>query len=198
MIEEIAIPEETPSKSIPFLAEKSYFLHVNQQFIKGQNPSVIVPNPFYQRENASIVLVGLWMLTYAFLAALLFVLRFGLEITWAFWLVYPLAFLGFRIPFYFIDRYGEMVNRRLAARFQREGQILEGEIIYSAGTISSWMRANRNTFIAKIGYRFETPAGRVLRRYVNEPRPDLEGVQLSAPGTPVYILYFNDDDHYLL
>lgn len=197
-LEEIPVPEETPARSVAHLRDDAFFLHYNQGFVRGQWVVVNVPNPLYQKADITIYLVGAVIGSVVLLLALIYLLYLLFNISLLGLLYFPAIFLGGYIPFYAVGRYGERVNRRIEKRFQREGQILQGEIFHSAGSVSSLMSPRRHTFVVKIGYRVETPTGKAVRRYVIEPRPDLEGVQLPAPGTPVYILYFNDDEHYLL
>jgi hypothetical protein len=84
-------------------------------------------------------------------------------------------------------------------RYTREGQILQGELRFCVASVGQHPFARGPAdFDVTIEYRFTTPDGITIHRTTKEVRNDLNGKQLPMPGTPVYVLYFNDREYYLL
>lgn len=89
--------------------------------------------------------------------------------------------------------------QKLYQRYQKEGYIVPGEILECVGSTGHLsMKYSARSFVVRVQYQFTTPNGKVIRASLTEPRADWNNVSLPAPGTPVYVLYFNDRDYYLL
>lgn len=197
-IQETPFVEETPVRHLAHIPSDAFFLHSNQGFIQGHDEAITVANPFYQHKAIDAVMLGAKIVSTLLFAALFFTIVIMLKATLLVPLFYAVLFLGIRFPHYMLDQYSKFFNRRIVKHFQREGQILQGELVHCLGSTSSILGSQKDTFIVSMGYRFRSPSGEILSQYCVEPRPDLEGLYLPKRGTPVYILYFNDDEHYLL
>lgn len=86
-------------------------------------------------------------------------------------------------------------NTRLNERAWRDGRFCTGEID-SCVSVVPW--GNARQFQVRVAYRFRTPKGIPIRRITTQNRPDLNGTQLPSPSTPVVVLYFSDEEYYLL
>lgn len=198
-IEEIPVSEETPVRYIADLRQSAFFWYsYNREFAKGRRQDVSVVNPLYQIEHITIYL---WLM---FVVILITGIVIGtvftppaLQLLWLPGYIL-LLFTSIFSPYYLVDRYGDYFNRRMSQRFLREGTIIQGELTQCTVSASTNFRPIGSTLVLKIAYRFESRFGERINGYFIEPRKDLEGRQLPSLGTPVYILYFNDDEHYLL
>jgi hypothetical protein len=103
-----------------------------------------------------------------------------------------LIVLAILIPVLVENRVNAYLNRRITDRIHREGQILQGELVAcETGRGFEWR-------FLKFFYRVTTPSGQMVQR--NFLERDLYSLRkrVPTPGTPVAVLYFSDDEHYLL
>jgi len=85
----------------------------------------------------------------------------------------------------------EVLERRKLAR---HGQRLVGEILRSSGH-----RDSDGDFMLSLGYGFRSPlTGTRMEGTNSQVRKDLEDGPLPPPGTPVHVLYLDDDVHMVL
>lgn len=89
-------------------------------------------------------------------------------------------------------------NRAVMRRFQKEGHILRGEIVLCTASTNTFILSESSAFHVKVAYQFTTPTGTVIEASHEQVRNDLNGKPLPMPETPVYVLYFNERDYYLL
>lgn len=84
-------------------------------------------------------------------------------------------------------------------RLSTEGHILSGELMRCvASMVPNPMGKGASDFYVSVEYRFLTPNGTPIHAIYKEARNDLNGTQLPVPGTPLYVLYFNDREYHLL
>lgn len=193
-LQEMPILTEEPVRYVAATHKDAFFLHYNGSFAQGQAADVVVVNPFYQRLTLlNVYYVGFWLIGVVLLLVTLGVAYYqymGL-------LIILILNLGFRMPTFLLEQYGSYRDWQLSNRFLYEGQIVEGEVLECTTAVANLHPFN-SAFILKIRYRFVTPDDEVLTGYVQEPREEFRGRPLPAPGTPVYVLYFDNQEHYLL
>jgi hypothetical protein len=89
--------------------------------------------------------------------------------------------------------------QKLYQRYQKEGYVVPGEILACVGSTGHLsLQYSTRSFVLQVQYQFTTPGGKVIRASLTEPRSDWNEAALPTPGTPVYVLYFNDREYYLL
>ena len=81
-------------------------------------------------------------------------------------------------------------------RLNREGIILEGEIIYVVGFFSEPPKPY--PYVIGVIYRFENADKQQLTGYAEARRDDLKDSELPPIGTPVAVLYADDHAHMML
>jgi hypothetical protein len=89
---------------------------------------------------------------------------------------------------------------RAGFRNRKENELLaqEGKILYGAIATCSGIR-ERSSYIINVSYSFISPeTGEKIRGRMFKTRNDLRGKPLPEPGTPVAILYRNDEHHEML
>lgn len=82
----------------------------------------------------------------------------------------------------------------LARRFQSRGQLLHGEIVYAESSPQTTFKKAK----VEIEYQFAQPSGTPVYKKIQVPPGQFDDRSLPEPHTPIYVLYFNDKDHYLL
>lgn len=170
---------------IDFPEETFFFQPHNQEaFRKPALPLEVIPYPMHLLSN-----LGGWGLVGLAFACT----SYGYATTphWIWLLVATGIILGGAFPFLRVAQRNATLNKRAMAK----SDILKGEVsscIREEGLLSS-----RPSSITTI-YLFANPAGTHIRRTTTQKRPDLKDRELPEPGTPVYLLYFNDDEYYLL
>jgi hypothetical protein len=78
-------------------------------------------------------------------------------------------------------------------RLLRDGQILDGELLACRGELDS-----EKDYQLRATYKFVTPEGRSLEGKAEAERNDWKDRSLPASGTPVAVLYLNDDHFRML
>ena len=87
---------------------------------------------------------------------------------------------------------GRGLNYSLASDFKQKGDIIEGRLV-------SFTNAhNGRPFSIEAIYDFYPTPHQRIRGTVREFRTDLAGRPDPNPGTPIYVLYFPNNAHYLL
>jgi hypothetical protein len=103
-----------------------------------------------------------------------------------------LVVLAILIPILIENRVNAYLNRRITERFRREGQILQGNLVAcDTGRGFEWR-------FLKFLYHVTTPSGQTVQRNFLERDFYSLRKRVPTPGTPVAVLYFSDDEHYLL
>jgi hypothetical protein len=87
-----------------------------------------------------------------------------------------------------------------AKRLFEEGRALRGRVVRFAGfdrpvPPSSWEGTGSCLYAVALEYSFRTPEGREVVRKESRFAEDLKGQPLPVPGTPVLVMYL-DDEHY--
>jgi hypothetical protein len=181
--------EETPVRIPAQIREDAFYYNVaNRAVLNGnvEKEFFAVPYEGWSRQRQ------LWMLAIG--VALMTVLAmFGSD----FWMAVLLMGLILSIGVHLVEKYNH--NQLITGRFKRDGYILPGEIVSAVASMSgiNWGYSTTQ-FMVEIAYQFTSPNGDLFYATIKESRPDLNGKPLPLPGTPVYVLYFNDDESYLL
>ncbi len=76
-------------------------------------------------------------------------------------------------------------NRRLV----QTGQLLKGQVVKCGG------KRSKNSYSINLAYTFQTPDGRWLKRTEKAGRNDLRASMLPSAGTPVTVLYADDQTY---
>ncbi len=101
--------------------------------------------------------------------------------------------------YYVVGRHGAAAARE---RMIREGKVLPGTVVACAArdelsaeaALGEVTRAYRVT----LEYRFTTPEGATIEAQDEHDRPDLRRAELPPPGTPVRVLYLDDQTYAVL
>lgn len=165
-----------------------FYYERNRDYLNGrQNVGVQLQNTFDSHDDITLFVIGgvavvsvVLLIALAFLRDLflfvLFQLLFGA-------LFLPRLWEGWR-------------TRKSIRRLDGDGQIVSGELVNTIASIGG--TAHKALFYVEASYRFTSPSGTLVEGRVKHPCPDLSGVALPVPGTPVYVLYFGENDFYLL
>lgn len=188
-LQEISVPSETPVRLPTHIREDAFFYKMeNRAVLNGTLAQLFFTIP-YQSWNHHRFLLVLGSMIILMIALALF--------HSSFWIVVFLLGLMVSMAFPIVDKHKR--NQHLKARFHQEGYIVQGEIVSCVASVNQFVGTfAANAFVVEVDYRFTAPDGDIFRSSITEPRPDLNGTQLPAPGTPVYVLYFNERECYLL
>lgn len=178
--------EETPVRIPTRIREDAfYYDERNCGVLNGSTHySFFVPSPKRHTPHIEAFIIGLGLGT--LVLALVGLHALGIALLF----VGALGLLGMIIsePFRW--------KKELNERFPREGYVVLGEILTCIAYIK---RAGQYAyFMVEIEYRYRAPNGDFFTSSINAQRPDLNGTQLPPPGTPVYVLYFSEQEAYLL
>jgi lysylphosphatidylglycerol synthetase-like protein (DUF2156 family) len=181
--------EETPVRLPAQIREDAFYYNAANRVVLNGNVEkefFAVPYEGWSRQRISwiVVLVVTLMILLAMLDSFL-------------WIVAPALGLVLGIGVQVVEKYNH--NQLITGRFKRDGYVLPGEIVSAVASMSgiNWGYATTQ-FVVDIAYQFTSPNGDLFHATIKESRPDLNGKPLPLPGTPVYVLYFNDDESYLL
>jgi hypothetical protein len=86
------------------------------------------------------------------------------------------------------------IDKRRFRRLWQHGILRDGEIIAA----KSKLVGRASSYYAVITYRFQTPKGHTLTGKQSRHREDLRHTGLPPVGTPIYVLYADDDTHVML
>lgn len=180
---------EAPVRYPRTIDEDAFFYYPeNETFIHQHSNVARVPNPaqLYGLDTAILLagLIGVFVV--ALLLGNLIPLPITLVLTMILWVMGHSAL---------IDYLGKRHSRAITQRFLNAGTILNGKIVSCVGTAG---RGKDTRFFVEATYEYLNPNGERREASIKTARPDLEGKQLPAPGTPVYVLYFRDGENYLL
>ena len=188
-IEEIPVVEETPVRLPTQIREDAFFyMEVNRAVVNGtrRTDTFVVPSPPIVRDRTFWTAIGFVTLT--IVLALMEV---------ELWFMAVVVGIAVAAGMSVLDE--NRRNQVMSRRFAREGYVVPGEIISAVASMrDGYWRYSTAVFIVEIVYRFTSPQGDEFRASIKEARPDLNGKPLPVPGTPVYVLFFNDDESHLL
>jgi hypothetical protein len=102
---------------------------------------------------------------------------------------------------------GYFVSRRRSAataavQLIREGQVLPGMLVACEGQEQTASEASlgetARAYAVTVDHRFTTPMGKEITDTAAHNRRDLRHTELPAPGTPLRVLYLDDQNYALL
>jgi hypothetical protein len=181
--------EESPVRLPTHIREDTFFYKAeNRAVVNGtrRTDTFAVPSPAIVRDRTFWTAIGFVVIT--IVLALM-----GFEL----WFMVAVVGIAVAAGMSILDE--NRRNQMISKRFAREGHVVPGEIISAVASMSgvTW-RHSTAVFTVEIIYRFTSPNGDEFRASIKEARPDLNGKPLPVPSTPVYVLFFNDEESYLL
>jgi hypothetical protein len=181
--------EETPVRLPTQIHEDAFYYNVaNRAVLNGNVDKEFFTVPYQGGTQQRI----LWIVALAVALMILFSMLDSVL-----WIVALLLGLVLPIGVQVVETYNH--NQLITGRFKRDGYVLPGEIVSAvASMIGINWGYGTTQFMVEIAYQFSSPNGELFHATIKESRPDLNGKPLPLPGTPVYVLYFNDDESYLL
>jgi hypothetical protein len=90
-----------------------------------------------------------------------------------------------------------------AKRLFEKGQMLQGTVVRCAGydqpfPPSTWEGTGSFVYAIRLEYSFRTPVGREVIRTEGRLAEDMQGQPLPEPGTPVLVMYLDDENYEVL
>lgn len=175
--------EETPARQRVTMHKDAYFYYPqNRAYLMGQESSLKVPNPLkYNRAFTVVVFIVL-------ILSLLIAQDMGVS---------ALLFGGVEIACLLLYQhwYNWRADITITKRSEREGAIIQGIV---RRCIASVEGVKTPLFYIEIIYQFKVNQSKLVRNRIKEVRNGLSAEILPTAGTPIYVLYFNDQEYYLL
>lgn len=176
-----------------------YYFPENEVFVRGRHGLAHVANPVMPdgQVTRQMKIVSLLLFVIAALGTgiIVAVSRNSLP-----GVIVPLVLCLFLGAFFagrttVIEHLGKRHNAAITRKFLERGTVLQGTLLtFAASPIGN----NENTLHVEVGYDFINPGGDRQIARVKADRPALNGKPLPIPGTTVYVLYFSDNEYYLL
>jgi hypothetical protein len=185
----MAIIQETPVLPPIAVREDAFFYRESNRKVVNGNPNRDVFHISKNDSAPSLKMMGIGLMA----ALAIFIVIINSEL----WCLALVLGIGGVIFLASTEDYSD--SQKLMQRYTREGQILQGELLAWVASVGQHPFARGPAdFDVTVEYRFTTPDYITIHRTTKEVRNDLNGKQLPMPGTPVYVLYFNDREYYLL
>jgi hypothetical protein len=87
---------------------------------------------------------------------------------------------------------------RLREALMQQGHLIQGTIVWCKGNVESFDGSSIELYIVTVTYEFQSPTSQTLWSRGSVGRNDLRGQPLPGPGTPVLILYLDDQNYALM
>lgn len=182
---------ETPVIRPKNFREDAFFNHAeNLDFLLGQRLEAKIEHEITIDSPFSSHLLGVFVV-----AALIMVMGVASGVAGMAIAGGVFAFVGVVGVYLEHERAVEQRTTDVTQRLYTQGKILEGTVIEC---ISSVEGGKYPKFYVDTLYRFVPPTGDPIQDHVKRARQDLSGTVLPAQGFPVYILYFDHTEYYLL
>src|SRR5262249_16803471 len=123
-----------------------------------------------------------------------------IQVGWQQPYLWPTAILFAALDGWFLRLLIRLIREETRAkRLFEKGRTLPGTVIHCVGygqpfPPSCWEGTGTSSYAIRLEYAFRTPGGREVVQTEGRLAEDLKGQPLPEPGTPVFVIYL-DDEH---
>lgn len=164
----------------------------NQRFLQGESDQLTAIN--WVNRHLVVELAFRYITLFIFVAVFLPLVNTGELNGWAMvgalLLIPIIIWIGYLLE----KQFNRYMNRRTTKRYEQEGQLVSG-VLESCGRGSLFsFDGSKLLFV----YTFTNPKGETIRGKLGERYRTFGRRPIPEAGSPVVILYFNDNEHFLL